>query len=99
MNEGSRQTNQRSSYSRSLDLQQVKMAMVQHARRTNNNEYHHTVSSVVVRKNIQSDRSNTVTRRSAPVASNKPPEKLNTVASQGRPKTWPVISNFFHLWT
>lgn len=72
----------------------MKMAMAQHARRANGNDYHQTVSSVVVRKNIPSDRSNTVTRRSAPVASNnnnnnKPAEKP-MVTSQGRPKTWPV---------
>lgn len=73
----------------------MKMAMAQHAKRANGNDYHHTVSSVVVRKNIPSERSNTVTRRSAPVASNnnnnnnKPAEKP-MVTSQGRPKTWPV---------
>lgn len=88
--EGMRQSSQRSSYSRNIDLHQVKMAMVQHARRSNSNEQHHTISSVVVRKNAPSDRSNIVSRRSVPVVNNKPPEKSNSVPPQGRPKTWPA---------
>lgn len=91
VSEGSRQSSQQSSYSRNLDLHQVKMAMAQHARRTNSHDSQ-AVSSVVVRKNIPSDRSNTVTRRSVPVATNKPAERSTSVPSQGRPKTWPVTT-------
>lgn len=90
VSDGSRQNCQRSSYSRNLDLHQVKMAMVQHARRTNSNDHHHIVSSVVVRKNIPSDRSNTVSRRSVPITGNKTNEKPVSASSQGRPKTWPA---------
>lgn len=68
------------------------MAMVQHARRTNTIDHHHTINAVAVRKNVPSDRSTTVTRRSAPVTSSKLPEKSVTAPIQGRPKTWPVIS-------
>lgn len=89
--DGVRQSNHQSSYSRNLDLHQVKMAMAQHARRTNNNNNNtHTLSTVVVRKNIPTDRSNTVARRSAPVATIKTTERSTSVPSQGRPKTWPA---------
>ncbi|KAK3915925.1 BTB/POZ domain-containing protein 8 [Frankliniella fusca] len=90
VSEGTRQSSQRSSYSRNIDLHQVKMAMVQHARRSHSNDQHHTISSVVVRKNTSSDKSNTVSRRSVPVVTNKPPEKSNSMPAQGRPKTWPA---------
>ncbi len=85
-----RQNTQRNSYSRNIDLHQVKMAMVQHARRSNINDQHHTINSVVVRKNAPSERSNTVNRRSVPVVTTKQPEKSKSIPPQGRPKTWPV---------
>lgn len=88
--DGIKLNSQHSGYTRNLDLHQVKMAMVQHARRTISADHHQTASSVVVRKSAPSDRSNTVSRRSAPAANTKSAEKSNPESSLGRPKTWPA---------